>query len=129
MADPRKAQASVRLTFTNVTTSETARQAVTLQGPLPVPAKIKLDGYTLMRTGGSDGDVVTTVRLWDASSSGYNLYQNDHTLGANNDCAGVLGLGLPLDSADFSELNASLQNDTGTTQDYSLIVYLRTLVD
>jgi hypothetical protein len=132
MANPSMNQAArvaTALTFTNVTTSETARQAVVLQGSVAVPPNMRLDGYTLMRTGGSDGEVISTVRFWDASSSGVNVYQNTHTLSANNDSAGVLDMRLPLNSATFSQLNVSLQNDTGTTQDYTLQVYLRSIVD
>lgn len=127
--DNRAIRLSAAITFSNVTSSETARQAVTFQGGGAINESWVLDGFLLMRTGGTGGAIVSTLRVWDASSSGVNVYQNNKTLSANNDSAGSTGLGMPLNTAAFSQLNVSLQNDAGTDQDYTLYLILKDRVN
>jgi hypothetical protein len=124
-SDPRAARVSEQQTYTNVTSSETALQEVQLQGSVATGPNFILHGYRLVRTGGSAGTIVSTVRFYEAGAGGNSIvYELDHSLAAVGDLGLKTGLEIPLNTENFASLNASMQNDTGTDNDYTLDVYL-----
>jgi hypothetical protein len=123
--DPRVARVSAQQTYTNVTSSETALQEVQLQGGTSPGSNYILHGYRLVRTGGTSGTIVSTVRFYETGSGGNDIiFELAHSLAAVGDLGLKTGLEIPLNTANFASLNASMQNDAGTDNDYTLDVYI-----
>jgi len=124
-ADTRAQRVSTTLTFTNVAAAESARQAIVFQDATAPDAGWSLDGWNLERDGGTAGSVVSTLRFYTISAAGSMFHMNTATLAANDEAAGEYGIGKSMDLADFVAPYVSIENDTGTDQDYKLTVWLR----
>lgn len=124
-ADTRAQRVSTTLTFTNVAASESARQAIVFQDSTAPDAGWSLDGWNLERDGGTAGSVVSTLRFYTKSAAGSMFHMNTATLAANDEAAGEYRIGKSMDLADFVAPYVSIENDTGTDQDYKLTIWLR----
>tara|TARA_Y100000310_G_scaffold322713_1_gene382070 strand:+ start:255 stop:674 length:420 start_codon:yes stop_codon:yes gene_type:complete len=130
-SDTRAQRVSTTLTFTNVGTSETARQAVVFQdtwrGSTTPGNDWSLDGWNLYRDGGTAGSVVSTLRFYSTAAAGTLLHMNTATLADNDEAGGEYGIAKSLALADYAALSVSMENDSGSDQDYKLTVWLRSV--
>lgn len=87
-----------------------------------------LDGFSLERTGGAEASLKVTVRYYDQESGGNCVYEDTVTVDANDDTAGALGLGLPMNRSAATGIWYRMKASAGSDTDVTLITYLAPLV-
>lgn len=118
------------VSFEDIDTSESSRSAVQLSSAAPSPGSWAFDGFTFNRTAGAGGSIVVTIRIYDASSSGNCIYEDNVTVSANSgkgSTGGVMGLGMPFNRSGAAGLWATATADSGSDTDGTLLVYLTPL--
>ena len=110
------------LTFANVGTSESARQAILLDAAALNPGNYAFDGYTADMTDGAETTVTVTVRIYDAVSSGNRVYTDKPIFAANGESAGQSGLRKPFNRSGVLGLWATCEASSGSDTDITLMV-------
>jgi len=113
----------VKTAFTNITTAESSRTEVQLDGAAVSPGSYLLDGVTVHRSGGAEASLSVKVKVYDASSGGAVVFYDSFSLDANGLAGGQFGLGLSFEGG--AGLWFTLQASAGSDTDGNVLVTLR----
>ena len=110
------------LTFANVGTAETSRQAILLDASALNSADRTLSGYTAFMSDGTQATVTVTVRIYDAASSGNCIYTSKPVFDAKDESAGQSGMMMPFNRSGVVGLWATCMASAGSDTDITLLV-------
>lgn len=104
----------IKTAFTNITTSESSRTEIQVDGASASPGSYLLDAVSVHRSGGAEAALDITVRVYDAASGGAIIFYDEMTLDNNGEAAGTFAMGLSFEGGDglWFTLQASAGSDT-----------------